>query len=67
MAKDKFLRFQNQRKEYLRRFDHPWWQRCIKHEDLVLKELLENVEVDILYSNKEFIRRFKHRFANFIP
>lgn len=67
MAKDKFLRFQTQRKEYLRRFDHPMYKLFITDTDLVLKEMLLNIEVDILYSNKELLRRFKHRYSNFYP
>jgi hypothetical protein len=68
MAKDKFLRFQYQRKSYLQRFTWEGYDPVnATHEDLVLKELLDGVEDLLFYENKETMKIFKRRYNNFIP
>lgn len=72
MAKDKFLRFQQQRKEYLGRFYHQGFDYNyeaidVSEEDLILKELLDNIDHNLFYENKLLMFRFKKRFKNFKP
>lgn len=70
MAKDKYLRFLNQKKEYLRRFtawDSGYEVKDPSEEDLTMKALLEGLDQNLFYDHKILMNRFKKRYANFRP
>ena len=67
MAKNKYLRFQNQRKIYLGRFFLLSEYINISPEDLLLKEFLTNIDENLFFDNKLLMFRFKKRYANFKP